>query len=130
MIAELRLHRPLDLALLHAEGRIGEGRHVRLAIRPAEIAALLGGARILRELLRELGEILTALGALQDLFGLRLDRGIVLRIRDLQKDVAHAALLGLHVTLRRLRLLIVVVGLELRVVDAHLEASAARLSST
>ena len=119
VVAELGLHRPANLALLHAEGGIGERRHIHLALRPAEVAALLRRARILRELLRERREILAALRALQNGFGLGLDRRILLRIGDLQQDVPHAALLGLRIALRRLGLLLLEERLELRIIDAH-----------
>ena len=120
VVAELRLHGPADLAFLHAERRIGERRHPGLAVGPAEIPALLRGSRVLREFLGEFGEVLARLGALQNVFGLRLDGGIVFRIGDLQQDVPHAALLRLRVALGGLGLLLLEVGLELRIIDAHL----------
>ena len=64
VVAELGFHGTGDLIDLHGKGGIGEGAHEYLAVRPAEIAALRRGSRILRELLGELREILARLRAL------------------------------------------------------------------
>ncbi len=92
VIAELRFDRPFDLIDLHAEGRIGEGTDKHLALGPTEIAALGRGARILREFLRQLREILARLRTLQDALRLGLDRRVLFRIVHRQQNVAHAAL--------------------------------------
>ena len=47
VITELRLHRACDLAHLHGEQRIRKGLHEACAIGPAQVAAVLGRARIL-----------------------------------------------------------------------------------
>ena len=64
------------------------------------------------------------------MLGFGLGRCIIFRIIDRDEDVAHAALLGLRETLRRLGLLFFVVGLKLRIIDFDLVAQAARLIST
>ena len=62
--AELRLHRIGDLARIHLERDLGEFRHHLALDEIAEVAAV-GGARILRLLLRQLGEIGAALELLR-----------------------------------------------------------------
>ena len=104
MESELALHGPDDLARLHREHRVVEGLHHRAARIAAEIASLSGGARILRELLRELCELRrVGLRLRGDVFGLLLRRrplgfGRVLLDRD--EDVRGLPLLFLRVGLR------------------------------
>ena len=78
------------------------------------------GARILRKFLRQFRKILAGLGALEQALRLGLHGRILFRIVDRQQYVAHAALLGLQETIRRLGLLLFVECLELSIIDADL----------
>ncbi len=64
VISELRFHGAANFIDLHGEGRVGEGSDKNLAIRPAEIAALRRGSRILRKFLRQFRKVLASLRAL------------------------------------------------------------------
>src|SRR5205823_1253126 len=78
VIAELRLHRPLDLAHTHAVERLRERRDEAAALRPPQIAAVLGRARVLGVLLRQLAKVLARLRLGEDLLRLREGCGVVL----------------------------------------------------
>ena len=54
-----------DLVDFMLESHVGERTDKNLAIRPAEIAALVRGARILRKLLRQLRKVFARLSSLQ-----------------------------------------------------------------
>ena len=91
MIAELGLHRPFDLADLHAEERIRKRRDEGRALRPAEVAAVVRGPRVLGVLLGELAEVFPRLRLGEHLLRLCERCGVVLA-RD--ENVARVALLG------------------------------------
>src|SRR5256886_10074879 len=61
VIAELRLHRPLDLAHMHAVERIRKRRDKAAAFGPPEIPAVFRRARVLGILLREVAKVLARL---------------------------------------------------------------------
>ena len=120
--AELGLNRRRDLAGLHREHRLGELRHVGLAGRPAELAALILRAGVGGVLLRQRGEIAARLRLCGDLVGSFL-RGRVVAA-GLDQDVARAAPLGVHVAFRRD---LVVVLAEARLVDLEAGRDVGRL---
>src|SRR5258705_7608636 len=78
VIAELRLHRALDLAHRHAEERIRKGRDKAAALGPPQIPAVVRGAWVLGVLLRQLAKVLARLRLCQDLLRLRKGCGVVL----------------------------------------------------
>ena len=78
VIAELGLHRPFDLADLHAEERIRKGRDKAAALGPPQIPAVVRGAWVLGVLLRQLAKVLARLRLCQDLLRLGKGCGVVL----------------------------------------------------
>jgi len=92
VVAELRLHRPTDLAHGHTEECIAERPDEAAAFGPAEIATVLCRARILRVLLGELREILAGLGLREHLLRLLASGCLVLAHGN--QDVPSVPLLG------------------------------------
>ena len=95
VVAVLGFDGTAGLAHRHAEKRITEGTDEHRLIRPAQIAALVRRARILRILLGELAEVLAGLDLCVDLVRQLLVGRIVLGRGN--QDVARMALLGHHV---------------------------------
>jgi len=96
---EGRAHGLAHLPERQAEGRVLERLHHHAALEPAEIAALCGRARIVRELLGERGEVLAGAQSLERRLRLGLRRGerVALGIGiEREQDVAGAALRPLH----------------------------------
>ena len=111
--AILGLHYVGEARLVQPEGRIGKGLDHRVTLEEAQIAPLLGRARVLGVLLRQLGKLVRmGLGLGQQ----RLGTGLHLLLgrcigpfRHLQQDMAGLTLLGLV----ELVAVLLVVGLQL-----------------
>src|SRR6185436_11817413 len=79
-VAERRLHHARDLADRHLERGELERRVERTALEPAEVAARLRGARILRERLRQARERLALLDARERIVGALLHGRLLERV--------------------------------------------------
>ena len=97
--AILGLHHIGEARLVQPESRIGKGLDHRVTLEEAQIAPLLGRARVLGVLLRQLGKLVRmGLGLGQQRLGAGLHLLLGSRIgpfRHLQQDMAGLTLLGL-----------------------------------
>ncbi len=116
MVAEGRAHRVRDVALLEGERGLLERSHQLPGAHEAEVASLHRARLVLRDLLRELAEVLPGPRALDHVLDLRLGR--VLRVAASHRGHPHQ-----HVSdpeaLRLVELgpVLLVVGVDLRVRD-------------
>ena len=130
VIAELGAHRGGHLILVQLVQRVLEGRVVHTWAGKAEVTACIGGARVLGELLGQLGKVLALFQALLDFLNAGLGLGIGGLVVDLDQDVRGMALLakvGDFLLVQRLELVVVDLDLveegrllQLDVVDDHL----------
>src|SRR5262249_39422684 len=94
VIAELGLHHG-TLTRLHAKSSIGKWLHHLALAEVTQVAAGVFGARVVRELFGQLGEIATTLDLLQEVIGFGLSRALLCSCRigrDRDQDVARTNL--------------------------------------